>query len=86
MSRRASQSKLLNCARSRLNWLVRQDFMNNRLDVMVVDCPGCELVYDQMGVPVLHITELLALAMGADPRETVCTQGHLTALEKIGAL
>ena len=54
--------------------------MNNRLDVMVVDCPGCELVYDHMGVPVLHITELLALAMGADPREPVCTQGHLTAL------
>ncbi|MDN7013512.1 hypothetical protein FGW20_10795 [Methanoculleus sp. FWC-SCC3] len=65
---------------SRLNRLVRQDFMNNRLDVMVVDCPGCELVYDHMGVPVLHITELLALAMGADPRETVCIQGHLTSL------
>lgn len=65
---------------SRLNRLVYQDFMNNRLDVMVVDSPGCELVYDHMGVPVLHITELLALAMGADPRETVCVQGHLTAL------
>ena len=75
---------------SRLNRLVRQDFMNHRLDVMIVDCPGCELVYDHMGVPVLHITELLALAMGADPRETAHIQGHLTslsaALGRIGIL
>ncbi|BBL68726.1 heterodisulfide reductase-related iron-sulfur binding cluster [Methanoculleus chikugoensis] len=75
---------------SRLNRLVRQDFMNHRLDVMVVDCPGCELVYDHMGVPVLHITELLALAMGAEPGDTVCVQGHLTslspALDRIGIL
>ncbi|MBA7474296.1 hypothetical protein ES707_09644 [subsurface metagenome] len=65
---------------SRLNRLVCQDFMQHHLDVMVVDCPGCELVYDHMGVPVLHITELLALATGADPRKTVCIQGHLTSL------
>ena len=65
---------------SRLNRLVYQDAVQHRLDVMVVDCPGCELVYDHMGVPVLHITELLALAMGADPRETVYVQGHLTSL------
>ncbi|WP_292366176.1 MULTISPECIES: hypothetical protein [unclassified Methanoculleus] len=65
---------------SRLNRLVHQDFMQHRLDMMVVDCPGCELVYDHMGVPVLHITELLALAMGADPRETVYIQGHMTSL------
>lgn len=75
---------------SRLNQLVHQDFMQHRLDMMVVDCPGCELVYDHMGVPVLHITELLALAMGADPRETVYIQGHMTslspALRRIGLL
>ncbi len=75
---------------SRLNRLVYQDFMRHHLDMMVVDCPGCELVYDHMGVPVLHITELLALAMGADPRETVYIQGHLTslspALNRIGLL
>ncbi len=75
---------------SRLNRIAYQDFFQNRLDVMVVDCPGCELVYDHMGVPVLHITELLGLAMGADPRETVCVQGHLTslspALGRIGIL
>lgn len=65
---------------SRLNRLVYQDFMQHRLDLMVVDCPGCELVYDHMGVPVLHITELLALAMGADPRGTVYIQGHMTSL------
>nr|WP_303714037.1 heterodisulfide reductase-related iron-sulfur binding cluster [Methanoculleus marisnigri] len=73
-----------------LNRLVRQDFIQHRLDMMVVDCPGCELVYDHMGVPVLHITELLALAMGADPRETVYIQGHMTsltpALSRIGLL
>ncbi|MCK9298087.1 MAG: heterodisulfide reductase-related iron-sulfur binding cluster [Methanoculleus sp.] len=68
---------------SALNRLVYQDFMQHRLDVMVVDCPGCELVYDHMGVPVLHITELLALAMGADPRETVYIQGHMTSLSPI---
>jgi len=74
----------------RLNRLVHKGFMQHRLDMMVVDCPGCELVYDHMGVPVLHITELLALATGADPRETVCIQGHLTslspALGRIGIL
>jgi heterodisulfide reductase subunit B len=68
---------------SRLNRVVRQDFVDRRLDVMVVDCPGCELVYDHMGVPVLHIAELLALALGADPRETVCIQGHLTSLSPV---
>ncbi|MCM2466194.1 (Fe-S)-binding protein [Methanoculleus oceani] len=66
---------------SRLNRLVYQDFMHHRLDMMVVDCPGCELVYDHMGVPVLHITELLALAMGADPHETVYIRGHMTSLK-----
>lgn len=75
---------------SRLNRLVHQDFAERRLDLMVVACPGCELVYDHMGVPVLHITELLALALGADLRETVYIQGHLTplspALGRIGAL
>ncbi|MDV2482830.1 hypothetical protein F8E02_12690 [Methanoculleus sp. Wushi-C6] len=74
----------------RLNRLVCRDFVDNRLDVMVVDCPGCELVYDHMGIPVLHITELLALAMGADPHSTVYIQGHLTslspALARIGVL
>lgn len=66
---------------SRLNQMVYRDFVQRRLDVMVVDCPGCELVYDHMGVPVLHITELLALSMGAAPRETVRLQGHLTSLK-----
>ncbi|HOI57533.1 MULTISPECIES: heterodisulfide reductase-related iron-sulfur binding cluster [unclassified Methanoculleus] len=66
---------------SRLNQMVYQDFVQQHLDVMVVDCPGCELVYDHMGVPVLHITELLALSLGADPRETVRIQGHLTSLK-----
>jgi len=75
---------------SRLNRLACLDFAENDLDVMVVDCPGCELVYDHIGIPVLHVTELLALAMGADPRETVYLQGHLTslspALGRIGLL
>jgi len=66
---------------SRLGRMVYQDFVQRRLDVMVVDCPGCELVYDHMEVPVLHITEFLALAMGADPRETVRIQGHMTSLK-----
>ncbi|WP_342771881.1 MULTISPECIES: hypothetical protein, partial [unclassified Methanoculleus] len=75
---------------SRLNRLVRQDFMRHNLAVMIVDCPGCELAYDHMGVPVLHIAGFLALAMGASPRETVRIQGHLTslspALNRIGVL
>ncbi len=68
---------------SRLNRLVYQDFTQHRLDAMVVDCPGCELVYDHMGVPVLHITELLALAMGADPNETIRIRSHLTSLSPV---
>ncbi|WP_292520484.1 heterodisulfide reductase-related iron-sulfur binding cluster [Methanoculleus sp.] len=75
---------------SRLNQLVHQDFTDQHLDVMIVDCPGCELVYDHLGVPVLHISEFLALAMGVDPREAVYVQGHLTslspALGRIGIL
>jgi heterodisulfide reductase subunit B len=68
---------------SRLNRLACRDFTDNGIDVMVVDCPGCELVYDHMGIPVLHVTELLALAMGADPHETVYVQGHLTPLSPV---
>ncbi len=61
-----------------LNRAVKRDVGERGIDLMIVDCPGCELVYDHMGVPVLHLAEFLALAMGADPEETVCLQHHIT--------
>jgi len=72
----------------RLNTEVMRDFAQQNLDLMVVDCPGCELVYDHMGVPAIHVSQYLALALGADPKKTVGIQHHITsldpALEKAG--
>jgi heterodisulfide reductase subunit B len=59
-------------------------------DLMVVDCPGCQLVLDQMGMPTVHIAQLLALATGEDPDRTVCISQGITsaktALENAGIL
>lgn len=41
----------------------------DEIDFVVVDCPGCMLVYDHQGVPVVHIAELMALAAGRSPRQ-----------------
>jgi heterodisulfide reductase subunit B/ferredoxin len=65
----------------RLNTEVMLDFTKQNLDLMVVDCPGCELVYDHMGIPVMHVSQYLALALGADPKKTVGIQHHITSLD-----
>lgn len=39
------------------------------IDLVITDCPGCMLVYDSQGIPVLHIAELVAIAGGRSPRQ-----------------
>ncbi len=59
------------------------------IDLVVVDCPGCMLVYDHQEIPVVHIAELMALASGRSPRQAGLTH-HFTpvapALEERGVL
>lgn len=58
------------------------------IDALITVCPGCESVYDSTQqavrerfgllyeIPILHISEFLALIMGADPHKVVGTQYH----------
>ncbi len=73
-----------------LNRVHKREFQNSDADLVVADCPGCMLTYDQNGIPVMHITQLLGLSLGGDPKKTVRVQDHITslkpALEKAGLL
>jgi heterodisulfide reductase subunit B len=68
--------------------------IKDKADCIVTMCPACFMRFDMLpaelkdqGVPVLHITELLCLAMGV-PSEELFFEGHSTKvaplLEKIG--
>jgi heterodisulfide reductase subunit B/heterodisulfide reductase subunit C len=71
-------------------------------NIIVVDCPGCEMTFDKnqgtiskkfgknYSIPTSHITEFLALAMGADPAASFKSQYHSVpiepVLEKLGVI
>ncbi len=59
------------------------DFERSRADAMVVDCPGCQLVFDQLGIPVIHIAQLIGLATGSHPRRGCGLHHHLSPVEQI---
>jgi len=73
-----------------LNEVHKREFHNSDVDLVIADCPGCMLTYDQNGIPVMHIAQLLELSLGGDPLKTVRVQDHTTplrpALEKVGLL
>jgi heterodisulfide reductase subunit B len=68
--------------------------VQGKADCIVTSCPACFMRFDalppalkSMGIPVIHISELLALAFGILP-EKLFFEGHMTdvapVLEKIG--
>jgi heterodisulfide reductase subunit B len=68
--------------------------LGKKADCIVTSCPACFMRFDalppalkSLGVPVIHISELLALAFGVSAKE-LFFEGHMTdvtpALEKIG--
>ena len=55
-------------------------------DLVILDCPGCEMTFDRnnpalsktqpLNLGYMHIVEFLAMAMGADPDQVVGVQYH----------
>jgi heterodisulfide reductase subunit B len=64
----------------------QRSIANAGADIVVLDCPGCEMTFDRnsaelnkiqpLNLGYMNILELLALAMGADPYEVVGVQYH----------
>jgi Fe-S oxidoreductase len=61
----------------------RDEMHRVSIDAIVTDCPGCMLTMDQYGIPVLHITEALGLAMGGNPKSLIRIQDHRTSLHPL---
>ena len=68
--------------------------IKNKVDCVVTLCPACFMRFDmppaelkELGVPVLHLSELLCLALGVSPSK-LFLEGHATkldlVLEKLG--
>jgi len=84
----------------KLNFKKQRSIRDVGADLLIVDCPGCQMTFDRnnpelnkaypMSLGCMHISQFLALAMGADAYEIVGIQHHsvlptsMRALEKIG--
>jgi len=82
----------------KINQKKQQNIASNEADLVILDCPGCEMTFDRncpelsktqpLNLGYMHINEFLALAMGADPREVVGIQYHSvfpdSLLDKLG--
>jgi len=76
-----------------INFRKQKSILDADVDLVVVNCPGCEMTFDRNSIELsrilpglnlayMHISEFLALAMGANPYEVVGIQYH-TAYEPL---
>jgi len=83
----------------KLNFKKQKSITDVGADLLIVDCPGCQMTFDRnnpelnkayraRALECMHISQFLALAMGADVYEIVGIQHHsvppTSVLEKIG--
>jgi len=82
----------------KLNFEKQKSITDVGADLLIVDCPGCLMTFDRnnrelnkaypMSLECMHLSQFLALAMGADVYEIVGIQHHsvppTSVLEKIG--
>lgn len=76
-----------------INYNKQKDIQNTGADLVVLNCPGCKMTFDrnnselnkiqQLDLGYIHITELLALAMGADPYKIAGVQYHSVPLDDL---
>jgi heterodisulfide reductase subunit B/heterodisulfide reductase subunit C len=69
-----------------INSKKQRSITNAGADIVVLDCPGCEMTFDRnsaelekiqpLNLGYMNMLELLALAMGADPYKVVGVQYH----------
>ena len=71
--------------------MLRSKLMNmkDKVDCVVTACPACFMRFDippaelkELSVPVLHISELLCLALGVPPKE-LFLEGHTTKVDPV---
>ncbi|MCK4491490.1 MAG: hypothetical protein KAU03_02625, partial [Candidatus Altiarchaeales archaeon] len=71
--------------------MLQNKFMNikDKADCIVTTCPACFMRFDippaelkESGVPVLHVSELLCLALGV-PQEELFLEGHTTKVDPV---
>lgn len=70
----------------KLNFEKQSSIRDAGADLLITDCPGCLMTFDRnnpelskthpLKLEYMHISQFIALAMGADPHETVGIQHH----------